>query len=357
MTNQLEKFMNSINISSNMGVLIENPINIRYLINCNIDVGALLITSKGGYLFVDSRFILDINKNIDVEVILMEHFYRQLRGVMKTEKLSKIVLESDYITLKKYEQYSKSLFSRTKIITDSDIMLKLVKQRSIKTPEEIEKIKIAQEIVDDSFSYILNYIKPGITEKAIAKELEKKLLSLGSEGLPFELIVVSGERSAIPHGRPTTKEIKRGELLTLDFGAKIQGYCSDMTRTISIGPIGNKEREVYNIILEAQNKAIESLKAGEEVQNIDKIARKVMNKKGYSKYFTHALGHGVGLDIHECPCISGTSNDVIPCNSVVTIEPGIYIPGAFGVRIEDMLVVTEDGCVNLTKSSKYIIGV
>ncbi len=355
MVNQFEKFIK--NVSGNTGVLIENPVNIRYLTKCNIDEGVLLVTAKQGYLFVDSRFILDVDKNIsNVEVILIEKFYRQLKAIIKIEKIKRLVLEADYITLNRYNRYVEFL-PKIKLETDEEIMQALVKQRSVKTPEEIEKIKIAQELADDSFSYILNYIKPGRTEKAIAMELENKLLSLGSEGLPFEVIVVSGKRSAIPHGKPSNKEVKRGELLTLDFGAKIQGYCSDMTRTISIGPMGDKEREVYNVVLEAQNRAIQNLKAGEDVKNIDKLARKVINKKGYGKYFTHALGHGVGLSVHEYPRIASTSEDVICSNSIVTVEPGIYIGNEFGVRIEDMLIVTDEGCVNITKSNKNIIGV
>ena len=221
-------------------------------------------------------------------------------------------------------------------------------------PDEIKKIKEAQRLADEAFAYIVDYVKPGVTEKEIAVKLEQKLLELGSEGRAFDFIVVSGERTAIPHGKPTEREIKDGDFVTIDFGAKVDGYSSDMTRTLAIGKIDDEKREVYNIVLNAQKKAIDNIKPGITGGKIDEIAREHITEYGYGKFFTHSLGHGVGLDIHELPRLFKGSNDVLQVGSIVTVEPGIYMPGKFGIRIEDMILITENKIENLTGFTKDI---
>lgn len=332
-------------------LIVENPVNIRYFTQCDIDDGCLILTKKGGFLLVDDRFLLDIKEIDGVESVRCENFSRQLESLMDDLAIKRVFLETSYVSLKRYNYYVNMLENQE--IDQSDFLDKqIIKLRTAKTKEEVKKIKEAQKLTDEGYHHISEYIKPGMTEKEIAIELERKLLLLGSEGKAFDFIVVSGPRTAVPHGKPTDKEIKKGELVTLDFGVKIDGYCSDMTRTVPVGPMNNRQKEIYNIVLESQNIAINALKVGRIGWEIDKIARDYITSNSYGDYFTHSLGHGVGLDIHEYPRLSSRSEDLIVSGSVVTVEPGIYIPNEFGVRIEDMILVEDEGVKDLTMSSK-----
>ena len=352
---ELKRFLKEIKDEEYDAVIIESAENIKYLVGYNIDSGILVIIKKHCYLFLDERYIRDIDKKLgDIELVLLINLKRQLKDILKKEKVKTVALETNYITIEKYKAYM-SMLNKITINISANISKKLLEQRASKNEEDIEKIRIAQELTDEAFTHMLNYIKPGMTEISIAAELEKYLISLGSEGKPFDFIVVTGQRTSIPHGKPTINQVKRGDFITLDFGATIQGYHSDMTRTIAIGPITSKQKEIYEIVLYTQNKAISALKVGIQADKVDKNARNYLNKKGYSQYFCHGLGHGVGLQVHEYPTLTPKSEDIILENNVVTIEPGIYIPEEFGVRIEDMLVVKESGCINLTKSRKDLI--
>ena len=208
---------------------------------------------------------------------------------------------------------------------------------------------------DRCFSHILGFIEPGMSEKQVAEEIERFLLAGGAEGLAFDTISVSGERGCLPHGEPTDKLIEKGEFLTLDFGAVINGYCGDMTRTIAIGSITPEKRKVYDIVLEAQLAAIDFIKAGVRCSDADKVARDIITNAGYGEYYPHGLGHGVGKLVHEAPTLNAKSEEILEKNMVVTIEPGIYIPDKFGVRIEDLAIVTDFGIINKVESKKELI--
>lgn len=225
----------------------------------------------------------------------------------------------------------------------------------IKTEQEIESISRAAALGDRCFSYILGYIEPGMTEKQVADEIERFLLENGAEGLAFDTISVSGERSNLPHGEPTDKVIEKGEFLTLDFGAVIDGFCGDMTRTIAVGSATPEMRTIYDVVLEAQLAAIEFIRAGVRCFDADKVARDIITKAGYGDYFPHGLGHGVGQEVHEAPTLNPKSEEVLAANMAITIEPGIYIPEKFGVRIEDLAIVTDSGIINKVKSKKDLI--
>lgn len=225
----------------------------------------------------------------------------------------------------------------------------------LKSREEIEYIKRAQKITDDTFEYILTKIKPGVTEIEIASEIESFMKKSGAEALAFDPIVVSGVRGALPHGEPTDKKIENGELLTIDMGAVVNGYHSDMTRTVAIGEISSDKKVVYDIVFSAQFRATIKLKSGVKASDVDFAARDAIEKAGFAKFFTHSTGHGVGLKVHEDPKISSESDDILQCGMVVTIEPGIYIPNRLGVRLEDMLLITENGYEKLTHSPKRLI--
>ena len=227
--------------------------------------------------------------------------------------------------------------------------------RKIKSPEELDRMERAERIGDEAFSYILNELKPGVTELQIAAKLEYFMRSHGAEGTSFDTIVASGYHSAMPHAVPTEKPLENGDFVTMDFGCRYQGYCSDMTRTVVIGKADPRQKEIYQIVLEAQQAALEGLRPGMTGTEGDRLARDVIEKAGYGEYFGHGLGHSVGLEIHEKPALSTRDETVLLPGMIETVEPGIYIPGFGGVRIEDMVVLTETGIRNLTTSPKELI--
>lgn len=227
--------------------------------------------------------------------------------------------------------------------------------RSFKSEQEIEYIKKAQAITDAAFSSILGYIKTGVTERDIAVELEYQMAKRGSDGLAFETIIASGVNSSKPHAHPTSKVIESGDAVTMDFGARYNGYCSDMTRTVFVGEPNEEMRKIYNVVTLAQNMGINNAYAGMTGKELDAFCREIIKANGYGEYFTHSTGHSLGIDIHETPYASMRSDDKLDVGQIITCEPGIYIPGLGGVRIEDMLLFEEDGVIDLTMSDKNII--
>jgi Xaa-Pro aminopeptidase len=227
--------------------------------------------------------------------------------------------------------------------------------RKIKDAEEIASIRAAAELGDEGFAYILERIKPGVREIDLALELEFYLRSKGSEGVSFDPIVAAAERSALPHARPTDRVVEKGRYLLFDFGCVVDGYCSDMTRTVVIGPVDDRHRQVYETVLESQMAGIEAAGPGISCGDVDMVSRRVIEKAGYPEAFMHGLGHGVGLDIHEAPSLkTGFAEQLMP-GHVITIEPGAYFEGWGGVRVEDLAVVTEDGLEVLSKAPKDLI--
>ena len=224
-----------------------------------------------------------------------------------------------------------------------------------KSEYEVECVIKAQRIAEKAFQETLNFIKVGVTEREIAAFLEYKMKCYGSEMPSFDTIVVSGVKSAMPHGVPDGKLIEAGDFITFDFGAVINGYHSDMTRTVAVGFATDKMRNVYNTVLNAQLSAEKTVKAGVKCADVDKAAREIIANAGYGKYFTHSLGHGIGLEVHEAPTVSHMCETVLKAGNIISDEPGIYIEGEFGVRIEDMLFVTEDSSKNLTNCEKSLI--
>lgn len=227
--------------------------------------------------------------------------------------------------------------------------------RKIKDASERSAISKAQELTDLCFSYILPTIRPGRTELEIAWEIERFLREQGAESLSFETICVSGQKTSLPHGVPTNKKIEIGDFLTMDFGCMVDGYCSDMTRTVAIGKPSDEQRQVYNLVLEAQTSACKAIRAGMTGKEADKAARDVIEEAGFGEAFGHGTGHGVGLEIHEAPTLNAKSEEPLLEHMAVTIEPGIYLPGKFGVRIEDLAFVMDSTIMNTTKSEKELI--
>jgi len=231
----------------------------------------------------------------------------------------------------------------------------MIVDKRIKTPEQLLSILKASAMGDLCFTHLLGYIKVGMTERQVANEIESVLLRLGAEKLAFPTIVVSGERSNQMHGEPTDKIIEKGDFVTLDFGAVVDGYCGDMTRTVAIGSVSDFQKKVYHIVLAAQLAAIDECKAGVRCVDVDSAARDLISEAGFGEEFIHGTGHGVGMEVHEEPYLNKKSEEILEEYMPITIEPGIYIPGKFGVRIEDLAIVTKFGIINTVKSVKELI--
>ncbi len=339
-------------LKSGTAALITSASNRRYLSGFEASDGIIALTESDAVFFADSRYIEAAEKEIGNMRVRLFKGINSVKEYLEERKIEKVLIEAEYLSVADLKTYRKALGKK---VSGSGTLSKVLRQsRMIKSQAEIDNIIAAQKITDAAFSHILPFIKSGVSEKEIALELEFFMRKMGSEGIAFDTIVVSGKNSSLPHGVPTDKRIENGDFVTMDFGAVKNGYCSDMTRTVAVGDITAEQKAVYNTVLSAQKSAIEKIKAGEICSNIDKIARDIIDAD-YKGAFSHALGHSVGLDIHEYPNFSPKCNEKLKENMVLTVEPGIYLQGKFGVRIEDMVVIKRDGVLNLTQSPKELI--
>lgn len=335
--------------------LICSGSNRFYLTGFNSSAGTVLITKSKAIFFIDFRYFEKAKQIVNsCEVILYDKGDKGVFEFCKNEGIKTIFIESSNTSIAQYK-YLSNLFEGIEISKDNILDITLNKMRAVKSEKELEFIKQAQSLTDQTLDYILPRISIGKTEREIMLDMEFFMRGLGADGVSFDFIVVSGKNSSLPHGVPTTKKIENGDFITMDFGAIVGGFCSDMTRTVAIGSITDEQKLVYDTTLKAQLAAIENIKAGAICGDIDKIARDIIYNAGYKGCFGHALGHSVGIDVHEAPNLSPNNSAVLEAGNVVTVEPGIYLENKFGVRIEDMVYVTENGCINLTKSPKELI--
>ena len=342
-------------LEDNQAAIITDDKNRLYFTGFASSAGTVIITKHNSFLLIDFRYFEKAKALVSSSrVILCERLYDQLNQLFKDLNIKEILLESDNVTLSQLNTF-KEKFSGVEINTENSLSKQINLLRSIKSDEEIESIIKAQKLTDLTFSYILTKIKTGMTEKEIMLDMEFLMRDAGSEGTAFDFIVVSGKNSSLPHGVPTDKRIENGDFITMDFGAVVNGYRSDMTRTVAIGEITDKQRLVYDTVLKAQSVSLKSIKPQTECKEIDRIARDIISDAGFGNCFGHGLGHSVGLDIHENPALNARDTTPLQKGMIMTVEPGIYIENEFGVRIEDMVVVTEDGCQNLTHSPKELI--
>ncbi len=335
------------------GMIISNPTNIKYLLGVKAE-GILLLTRKENIYITDARYIEKVNSmlTIDDEIIVTD-----IRDVSQEDYenffmfCENVGFEENYLTYAKYKTYLQ-LYKINNFVETGNI---IEKQRMIKDEYEIECIKEACRITDDCFTYIQNFIKKGMTEKEIAREIENYFLLHGADGLAFDTIVASGSNSSMPHAVPTDRKIVSGDIITIDFGCKYKGYCSDMTRNIFVDFVQDYIKPVYALVLKNQTLTLKEYYDGANVRVLSKMVENDFKLNNFD--LVHALGHGVGLDIHEEPTISSKKGDfLLRENMVITNEPGIYIAGKFGVRIEDTVLITKSGAQTLTNSSKdYVI--
>ena len=335
-------------------LLLTSEVSRHYAAQYNISEGVAVICKNESYYFTDSRYIEAAENNLPgfkVQMIDREHSYAQrINDAIAAETVKTLGFEEDYLTYSAYTAYNSKL---------NAVLMPYQKQigsfRASKEDWELELMRKAQEITDTAFSQMCEIIKPGMTEKEVAAELIYRLYQNGADGLSFQPIVVSGPNTSMPHGVPGDRVLQYGDFLTMDFGCLYHGYCSDMTRTVALGFVTEEMDKVYHTVLEAQLAGIAATKAGVPGCEIDGAARKVIADAGYGAYFGHGYGHSLGLEIHEAPYASATNDKPMPAGAVCSAEPGIYLPGKFGVRIEDVTVITENGAEVLTKSPKNLI--
>ncbi len=335
--------------------LILSDENRLYYTEMESTAGTLFVTREAAYLVIDFRYIEAARNRVrDCQVILQDKLADQINELIARHQVKAVAIESGYATVAQY-LYWKKRIRDARLLMDEKLNDVILHQRRFKTEQEIKLIQQAQNIADEAFEFALNRIKPGLTELELELDMEFFCRGKGSQGVSFPFIVVSGKNSALPHGVPTTKPIEAGDFVTMDFGAVIDGYRSDMTRTVAVGKVSDEQKLVYDTVLKAQLEAEKAVCPGKSCFEIDKIARDIIHEAGFEGCFGHGLGHSVGIEIHEEPRFSPASTDQCEAGIVMTIEPGIYLEGRFGCRIEDMVLITADGSHNFAHSSKNLI--
>ena len=337
------------NIEEDRAVFISGYPNIFYYSGFESEDAWLIISRNERYLITDSRYFVQAKEQAPEFCLLdIEQGWEKIFEKVEEDK---VCFEEDRVTFAFFEKLQaksrgKQFFKAQKLI-DSP--------RYTKDRQELKIIEEAEAIGDRAFSHMLEFMKAGMTEREIALELEMTMKKQGASALSFPTIAASGVRSSMPHGVATDKTVKKGELLTLDFGCVYKGYCSDMTRTVVFGAPDGKQKEIYDIVLKAQQTALEGIYEGIPCAAADRLARNVIKEAGFGEYFGHSLGHSVGIEIHEMPCFSPKSTDKLSEGNVLSVEPGIYIDGWGGVRIEDLIAVIDGNIVNFAHSPKNLI--
>ena len=326
--------------------LITNEVNIGYFTGFFHSEGCFLVTKENAYLLVDFRYYEAAQSRAQAcTVICFEKLIDSLCEIFQKENIRCVEVEANYMTLGRAKLFREKWQEKgIALLSDGELDKQIEKQRIIKDQTEIEKISAAQKIAEKAYLEMLNDLKPGVKER-----------DLSVKDISFDLITITGKKTSLPHGVPSDDVVKEGDFFTCDFGAVYEGYHSDTTRTVAVGYATDAMQKIYDIVLRAQLSALEKIKAGAKCCEIDKTARDIITDEGFGKYFGHSTGHGVGLDIHEAPRVSMKSDDVLLPGMIITDEPGIYLPEKFGVRIEDMLCVTEEGYVNFVDLPKELI--
>ena len=335
-------------------LLLTGRVNRMYAAQYGIAEGVCVITRDEAFYFTDGRYIEAAQNNLEGFTALIvdrEHPYTdRINDVIAKYTVKTLGFEEAELTYAEYQRYSAKLHAVLVPYQD-----KLDAPRAAKEPWELERMRAAQKVTDKVFAELLDVIRAGMTEKELEAELIYRLYKYGAEEPSFDPIVVSGPNTSLPHGVAGQRELAYGDFVTMDFGARVDGYCADMTRTVALGFVTEEMATVYDTVLKAQLAGIAATHAGVSGKAVDAAARAVIDAAGYGKYFVHSYGHGLGIRIHEEPYASPAGEKPLCAGAVVSAEPGIYLPGKFGVRIEDVTVITEDGTENLTRSPKKLI--
>jgi len=334
-------------------LLLTDPVSCRYATGFLYHDGAALITRDKAWLLTDTRYFEAAGNAVKAAEV-----WQSSPGESLSDKLTALLKDVPGLvgaeeTRMAHGEWAgwEARFGRT-MTPAADILLGL---RQSKDEDEKKSLIAAQRIAERAFNDVLELLRPGLTEREVAAELTYRMMKYGGEGNSFDPIVVTGSKSSMPHGVPGDKVIQSGDFVTMDFGTIKDGYCSDMTRTVVVGKATDEMKEIYNVVLQSQLAGIAAAKAGVTGREIDKAARDVIENAGYGQYFGHGFGHSLGLEIHEPPNANTRNDKPLPLNAVISAEPGIYLPGKFGVRIEDVLFLNEDGCEDITLAPKHLI--
>lgn len=332
-------------------LVISNPANLFYLTGFRGSAGAAIFEPRGCLLLVDPRYTIQASKQAQgVEVLEVKSGLLNATGrLLRKRRVRKIMFEDTHLTMENFSRLRKEGPANASWLSARGMVEQL---RIVKDEMEVGQIKAACLLTSEAFTEVLSLVRPGISEREIASEVDFRMRHKGAEGTAFETIVASGPRAALPHARPTDKQLKPGELVILDLGAILGGYTADLTRTICIGPPGKRAQALYQAVLEAQQQAVDTLRAGVTADEVDGVARNSLASRGFDRYFTHSTGHGVGIEIHERPRVGRGETAPLQAGSVVTVEPGVYIEGFGGVRIEDTVLVGAQGPEILTSAPK-----
>ncbi len=354
MIEKIRKAMKENNIETVLITNLENEkssYNLFYASGFKGSSGFTLIGEDFAYLITDFRYEQVSKEQVkECEVIIQKGpMFNELKELVEKHNIAKIHVDPNTFFFE-----IKTIKKICNVEIDSFENL-FYKMREVKSDDEVAKIKKACEITDKAFSHMLEYIKVGMTEKEISNELEHTLKMFGGTKASFDSIVASGPNGALPHATPGDRKVQKCDLITLDFGCYYDRYASDMTRTIAVGDISEEQEKIYNTVLKAQLAGVQAARAGITGKELDQVCRDVITEAGYGEYFRHGTGHGLGLDVHEGPGVSSGNLEPLEVGNVVTVEPGIYVPGLGGVRIEDDILITEDGCKILNTSRKELI--
>ncbi|SFA71611.1 Xaa-Pro aminopeptidase [Lentibacillus halodurans] len=347
--NSLRKQLHENNLDA---ILIASPINRRYITGFTGTAGAAVISQHDARFITDFRYIEQANEQA-AGFTVVEHkqlIHKEINEQLKQMGVKRIGFEKEHVTFSTYELYQETF--EAELAPVSGLVEKL---RLVKSEDELTVLKQAAQIADEAFEHIQGYIKPGVKEMDISNELEFFMRRQGATSSSFDIIVASGYRAALPHGVASDKAIQSGELVTMDYGALLNGYCSDTTRTVAVGEISDELKQIYNTVLEAQLRGVDGIKPGMTGKEADALTRDYIKEKGFGDYFGHSTGHGLGMEVHEGPGLSYRSDKKLEPGMVVTVEPGIYIPNVGGCRIEDDIVIIESANERLTQATKAFI--
>lgn len=335
--------------------IFRDPANRFYLTGMRSSAGTVVITKKNAWLIIDFRYLEDAQKKVkNCSVIEEKGLYAQIRALLVAERISQVSIHSGETSIEEYQVMKEALAPLT--VDGSPKLRKLIESlRAVEEEDEVACHRKAQQITDHVFSHICGFIRPGMTELDVSKEIGVMLTTFGSDDRNFNFIVASGENSSLPHGFATNRMIRNGDFVTMDFGAVYGGYLADMTRTVAVGHVSDEQRKVYETVREAQKRAFDCIRPGAVCKEVDAAARDYIYEMGYKGCFSHGLGHSVGVVVHENPRFNEVCEERLVPGIVITVEPGIYLKGRFGVRIEDMIVVRENGFEDLAKSPKELI--
>ena len=353
--NHIEDMRTALEAAPFDALLLLSPVNRRYATGFPASDGAVLLTRKSCRYYTDSRYIEAAQAALAgvADPVLTGPGRRQTElviDVLKDENIETVGVEEEYLSYADYCRLEAKL--PAKMVPAQAFMSRL---RASKGPQERDALIAAQRLAETAYNEVLELLRPGLTEREVAAELVYRMLRLGAEGVSFDPIVLAGPRGSLPHGVPSDNVLRTGDFVTMDFGCILDGWCSDTTRTVALGHVTDEMRTVYETVLTAQKTGIAAARAGVSGRDVDGAARAVIEKAGYGEYFGHSFGHGVGLEVHEAPYVSTMAETPLPLGSVISAEPGIYLPGRFGVRIEDVLWLTENEAVDITCLNRELI--